>query len=1438
MLRKILAVAALSCMVIVPNLLAQPKILEEHFNLGSPDPPTGWTNEVTGDCNWVYVPSSPYDYCGSFSNYTSCNGWVRADCDSDEEGMQGARGRAYSYYLNEEESEAILTTRSIDCSVYDTIYFRFEHKYFFSDGSPSAGAEGDAIGKLNLITPGHTQEIARWRNTSGGWKFSKEYNITPWAAYKSNVKIQWYIYIYADEGVSPINDVQAYGEWFIDNVKVFAECGWPNAKIRNLHDNSWVGEEWYYDDGTNQTVTGYVDPGSTHVYLIAIQNEKGCGAKFNITSPGSSGDWTVRYFDAETGGSDITDQVTGSGWKTDRLAPFVEKIIRVEVNPSSGIDKSEVLELLVQSSSLNGEYIDGVKAKSRVAEHKSDGWIREHYDGSYVGDDIYNTDGTGQTAEKFLQKGVTARYDVWAQNDSWNTPERLVVKGTSSGCINGVWYTVRYESAHGGYNITSDVTGTGFTTSLLNPGNKYGIWIYVKPEESAHRTLPLAIYDVFVTITPEGYTELVDVVKASTSPRVRYPDNLIAVAGGAYEGDNIYNLDGTDQTVVGIVAPGETAVYYIKMQNDSPNYLNEWFTPVGTGSGSVGGVDFEVKYYDALVGGNDMTYWCTWLCGGIQVGPIDPGEYRDVRVEVTPQVNPEPPPGTTYDILFTLRDANTCCDCDPRDVVKASTSIREHKPDNHIAVTGGTFVGDNIYNTDGANQGVEHIVTCNETAVFMILIENDSQNWPEAFTITATGDGIVGGGTFEVRYYDAPTGGNDITSQVTGSGWVTESLSPTESRQIRAEVTSVGNVPNESQWDILVLATSSGYGSIQDAVKASTIIEDLDCDGIADDDDNCPNDPNPDQTDTDGDGQGDACDSDDDNDGVADGQDTDPLDPYVCEDSDEDGCDDCAVGTDGFGSLPDYDPSHDGTDTDGDGLCDVGDTDDDNDGVTDGQDTNPLDPDVCEDSDGDGCDDCAIGTDNFGPQPDNNPGNDGPDADSDGMCDAGDNCPTIPNSDQIDTDGDGAGNACDDDDDNDGLVDGQDIDPLDPNVCEDSEGDGCDDCAVGTDGFGPQPDNNPNNDGTDTDGDGFCDAGDNCPDVENSDQVDDDGDGAGTACDNCPYHSNPDQADTDEDGLGDPCDVDNMGFDCATRVTGEPDGLAFGFIDFGWHCVGDQACADVVLTNNGTIDVIIIHVCTQCTVKAESGCNFFSVVPPAPRNALLKAEESITMTLCYDPYQRPPLQGFRWDRCWDAAIVIQVQGDPRIQVFKLYLEGKRMEEGCFLGRLPTELDFGEAMPGSGSEQTLRIRNTGCQPLVVEEILASGPEFMVRGQVFPFTVSEESHRDVVVRFAPSGMKEVEGVLTIVSNAQNLDAETGELRGDVEIAVKGVGFEVIRGDANDDTEVNILDVVSIVSIVLGEIEPTESQIKAADVDGNGTVNVLDAIALILNIFGAGR
>lgn len=106
------------------------------------------------------------------------------------------------------------------------------------------------------------------------------------------------------------------------------------------------------------------------------------------------------------------------------------------------------------------------------------------------------------------------------------------------------------------------------------------------------------------------------------------------------------------------------------------------------------------------------------------------------------------------------------------------------------------------------------------------------------------------------------------------------------------------------------------------------------------------------------------------------------------------------------------------------------------------------------------------------------------DSDDDGILDDNDNCPFVPNPDQLDTEQDGLGDVCDN-------------------------------CPL-----------TPNPDQTDVDGDGRGDGCDNCPQEFNEDQTNSDLDELGDACDNCVAFANESQRDTDADGFGNNCDAD------------------------------------------------------------------------------------------------------------------------------------------------------------------------------------------------------------------------------------------------------------------------------------------------------------------------
>ncbi|MFB0903602.1 MAG: ice-binding family protein [Nonlabens sp.] len=143
------------------------------------------------------------------------------------------------------------------------------------------------------------------------------------------------------------------------------------------------------------------------------------------------------------------------------------------------------------------------------------------------------------------------------------------------------------------------------------------------------------------------------------------------------------------------------------------------------------------------------------------------------------------------------------------------------------------------------------------------------------------------------------------------------------------------------------------------------------------------------------------------------------------------------------------------------------------------------------------------------------------DEDNDGVVDGDDLCPGTPAGEAVDV------NGCSDsqlDDDNDGVFNDTDLCPNTP-AGETVDVNGCSDSQL------------------DNDSDGIFNNVDNCIDTVNPNQEDEDGDGIGDVCDsqndsdtdgdgilnvqdNCPLIPNADQSDVDNDGIGDVCDDD------------------------------------------------------------------------------------------------------------------------------------------------------------------------------------------------------------------------------------------------------------------------------------------------------------------------
>lgn len=98
-----------------------------------------------------------------------------------------------------------------------------------------------------------------------------------------------------------------------------------------------------------------------------------------------------------------------------------------------------------------------------TGQAKPDGRIRLGTSGSFVGNNVYNSTGTGQTRSGSAARGHTVTYDVSVQNDA-PFGDALRLKGTASNAN----FTVSYQV--GATDVTAQVVAGTYTTPNLAPG--------------------------------------------------------------------------------------------------------------------------------------------------------------------------------------------------------------------------------------------------------------------------------------------------------------------------------------------------------------------------------------------------------------------------------------------------------------------------------------------------------------------------------------------------------------------------------------------------------------------------------------------------------------------------------------------------------------------------------------------------------------------------------------------------------------------------------------------------------------------------------------------------------------------------------------------------------------------------------------------------------
>jgi CSLREA domain-containing protein len=135
----------------------------------------------------------------------------------------------------------------------------------------------------------------------------------------------------------------------------------------------------------------------------------------------------------------------------------------------------------------------------------------------------------------------------------------------------------------------------------------------------------------------------------------------------------------------------------------------------------------------------------------------------------------------------------------------------EHQPDGRIRKFSGTYIGNNIYNSDGTNQTKTGQARIGYIVEFTLAIQNDGDG-ADSFRLSVDGGSTT---MYRIKYY---RGSNDITAKVVDGTYVTPTIAPGASLLITIDVIVKKGATLGSSVNRLVTITSVGDSAQVDAI--------------------------------------------------------------------------------------------------------------------------------------------------------------------------------------------------------------------------------------------------------------------------------------------------------------------------------------------------------------------------------------------------------------------------------------------------------------------------------------------------------------------------------------------------------------------------------------------------------------------------------------------
>ena len=390
----------------------------------------------------------------------------------------------------------------------------------------------------------------------------------------------------------------ARGRWAAD-----PEPAWPEARTQaeiqiRRPDGAW-------SDSASATVVEMA-PAIYPVRVINVGHKPG---RVRLREAALSGGWRARYFDALSGGVEITDRVRDGGWYTTPLKRGEVTALRIEM--SSGAERAGRT---------------GVARVYAYADSSAHVTARTTVEATRTAQPVVKLRPKGAAKwaaalARELKEGQETLVEVLVRNagDRAATVRLTALVGTEGWRVTG-------QDAASGRDVSRDLCGKGVPLPCA-PGGSRLVLLRVSPQ-GALRADRLRMELRAAAGGRSGVARL-DVLMAG-----RYqPDLQIGMQGCPWAGDGVYEATAARQTAEVRADARATVSFWIRIENDGD--FPDRFVLRETGHDA----RWLSRYFDAKAGGGDITGAVRgegWTSRSLR-----PGEDQTLRYQVTPGAAPD-----------------------------------------------------------------------------------------------------------------------------------------------------------------------------------------------------------------------------------------------------------------------------------------------------------------------------------------------------------------------------------------------------------------------------------------------------------------------------------------------------------------------------------------------------------------------------------------------------------------------------------------------------------------------------------------------------------------------------------------------------------------------------------------------------------------------------